>query len=78
MGILFILLFLLFLHSQNHNIMSTSTILIIFNCLLFGVIGALMGRYRKIGPYWSFLLGVALCVIGLIIISCFERVEPDL
>ena len=58
--------------------MSTTTILIIFNCLLFGIIGALMGRYRKIGPYWSFLLGAMLGAIGLIIIACFERAEAEL
>ncbi len=38
-----------------------------------GGIGALIGRNRKIGAGWSFLLGAIFGIIGWIIAACSER-----
>ena len=38
-----------------------------------GLIGYLIGRKRKIGPGWSFVLGLFLGLIGWIIAACSKK-----
>ena len=41
-------------------------------CVIFGIIGALIGNYKKIGPAGGFLLGFVLVIIGVIIVICLS------
>lgn len=45
----------------------------ILGMVVGGGIGALIGRNRKIGAGWSFVLGAILGIIGWIIAACSER-----
>lgn len=51
-------------------------ILILFFCIISGIVGGLIGRRRKIGAVWSFVLGLFLSVIGWIIVASSEK-EPE-
>lgn len=44
---------------------------------IFGGIGALIGRNRKIGAGWAFLLSFFLGFIGWIIAACSRKNEPE-
>lgn len=41
--------------------------------LISGGIGALIGRNRKIGAGWAFILGAILGLIGWIIAACSQK-----
>lgn len=41
--------------------------------LISGGIGALIGRNRKIGAGWAFILGAILGLIGWIIAACIQK-----
>lgn len=44
---------------------------------LLGGIGALIGRNRKIGAEWAFVLGFFLGIIGWIIAACSHKIDTD-
>lgn len=44
---------------------------------IFGGIGALIGRKRKIGTGWGFVLGFFLGFIGWIITACSKKNDPE-
>lgn len=45
--------------------------------ILSGLIGLLIGRNRKIGAGWAFLLSFFLGFIGWIIAACSKKNEPE-
>lgn len=49
----------------------------VIGMLLGGAIGALIGRNRKIGAGWAFLLGAVLGIIGWIIAACSKKNGTD-
>jgi hypothetical protein len=49
----------------------------LIGALFGGLIGYLIGKKRKIGGGWSFVLGFALGFIGWIIAACSEKDEPE-
>ena len=49
----------------------------ILGMLVAGAIGALIGRNKKIGPGWGFVLGLFLGFIGWIIVACCKRNETE-
>ena len=52
---------------------SESIFLGIMSIVFGGGVGALIGRNRKIGAGWAFVLGAVLGIIGWIITVCSER-----
>lgn len=50
---------------------------VLFAMIFGAVIGALIGRNRKIGASWAALLGGALGVIGWIIAAFSEKNETE-
>lgn len=51
--------------------------IIIFSMVIGGLIGVLIGRNRKIGAGWSFVLGAFLGIIGWIIAAVSDKKEPE-
>ena len=46
---------------------------VLFALIIGGVVGALIGRNRKIGAGWGALLGAVLGLIGWIIALCSKK-----
>ena len=47
--------------------------ILLLRVVLMGGLGYMMGRNRKIGGGWSFVLGAILGIIGWIIILCSKK-----
>jgi len=45
--------------------------------IIFAVICGLIGKNRKIGAGWGAVLGFFLSLIGLIIVLCSKKNEPE-
>lgn len=45
--------------------------------VICGIICLLIGKNRKIGGGWAFVLGLLLGLIGLIITLCSKKNEPE-
>lgn len=50
---------------------------LLIGAILAGLIGALIGRNRKIGAGWAFVLCFFLGIIGLIITACSKKNETE-
>ncbi|SRR5258708_32519876 len=50
--------------------------LVIIGCI-FGIPGALIGSYKKIGAFGGFLLGFLLNIIGIVILVCLSSKDVD-
>jgi dipeptide/tripeptide permease len=50
--------------------------IVLLSSIIAGVIGALIGKNRKIGAGWAFVLGLILGLIGWIIAACSEKTGP--
>lgn len=57
--------------------MEQSIVTMILGMVFGGVIGALIGRNRKIGAGWAALLGAVLGFIGWIIAFCSKKNETE-
>lgn len=51
--------------------------MVIIGIILSAIIGALIGRNRKIGAGWAALLSAVLGFIGWIIAACSEKNETE-
>ena len=50
---------------------------LLIGAIVGGLIGLLIGKNRKIGGGWGFVLGFALGFIGWIIAACSKKNEPE-
>lgn len=50
---------------------------VIFASIIGGIVGALIGKNRKIGAGWAFVLGFFLGIIGWVIIAFSKKAETE-
>lgn len=63
-------------HQKNDYMSADVFFIIMIFCIIGGIVAGLIGRSRKIGAVWSFVLGLFLSVIGWIIVASSEK-EPE-